>query len=124
MAGLSLRHIFGKPSDSYELSFQSGEVKLDIFFFYEEATYVWNGATQAQTGKKFRYIFPKFTLCWTEFLDLKLRIPCDTYSYITANYGKNWYKPVKTWDWNKSPLNVEINGEWPKEEWNLVMQSF
>jgi hypothetical protein len=42
--------------DSFELSFRTSEekVKLDIFFFYEEKDYMWNGGTQARTGKKFK----------------------------------------------------------------------
>jgi hypothetical protein len=39
-----------------ELSFQGkDDVKLDIFFFYEEVDHMWNGGTQAKTGKKFKY---------------------------------------------------------------------
>lgn len=42
--------------DSLELSFQGDDdVKLDIFFFYEEDDYIWNGGTQAKSGKKFKY---------------------------------------------------------------------
>ena len=41
-------------SDSFELSFQGGDTKLDVFFFYEEESYMWNGGTQARTGKKFK----------------------------------------------------------------------
>ena len=29
-------------------------MKLDIFFFYEEKEYMWNGGTQTKTGKKFK----------------------------------------------------------------------
>jgi hypothetical protein len=31
-----------------------GDVKLDIFFFYEEEDHMWNGGTQASTGQKFK----------------------------------------------------------------------
>ncbi|XP_024897132.1 fukutin isoform X3 [Pteropus alecto] len=87
-AGLPLKHKFGKVEDSLELSFQGkDDVKLDIFFFYEETDHVWNGGTQAKTGKKFKYLFPKFTLCWTEFVDMKVHVPCETIEYIEANYG-------------------------------------
>ncbi|XP_057577553.1 ribitol-5-phosphate transferase FKTN isoform X3 [Hippopotamus amphibius kiboko] len=117
-AGLPLKHKFGKVEDSLELSFQGkDDVKLDIFFFYEETDHMWNGGTQAKTGKKFKceifipqlhrryrcyqiplgyffpshlnqliYLFPKFTLCWTEFADTKFRVPCETIEYIEANY--------------------------------------
>lgn len=46
-----------------ELSFQGqGDVKLDIFFFYEETDHMWNGGTQAKTGKKFKYESDKYLL--------------------------------------------------------------
>lgn len=121
---MPLTHLFGKVEDSYELSFRDRDVKLDVFFFYEEDSYVWNGGTQARTGKKFKYVFPKFRLCWTEFLDLKLRVPCETEKYVVANYGPDWFRPLKRWDWKSSPPNVEENGVWPVEEWPQVIQLF
>ncbi|XP_064422148.1 fukutin [Latimeria chalumnae] len=123
-AGLPLKHKFGKVEDSLELSFQGEDVKLDIFFFYEEEDHMWNGGTQAKTGKKFKYIFPKFSLCWTELLELKVRVPCETTDYIEANYGKNWEVPVKAWDWKNSPPNVQENGLWPIDEWDDVIQVY
>lgn len=124
-AGLPLKHKFGKVEDSLELSFLGrDDVKLDIFFFYEEEDYMWNGGTQAKSGKKFKYLFPKFTLCWTEFLELKVQVPCETVDYIEANYGKNWDVPLKVWDWKNSPSNVQPNGVWPVDEWDEVIQLF
>ncbi|XP_052032469.1 ribitol-5-phosphate transferase FKTN isoform X3 [Apodemus sylvaticus] len=124
-AGLPLKHKFGKVEDSLELSFQGkDDVKLDIFFFYEETDHMWNGGTQARTGKKFKYLFPKFTLCWTEFVDIKVHVPCETVDYIEANYGKTWKIPVKTWDWKSSPPNVQPNGVWPISEWDEVIQLY
>lgn len=120
-AGLSLKHKFGKIEDSLELSFQGLDVKLDIFFFYEDGDIVWNGGTQAKSGKKFKYIFPRFSLCWTELLELKVRVPCETLDYVTANYGPDWNVPVKTWDWKSSPPNVQDNGVWPIKEWDDVI---
>jgi hypothetical protein len=71
-----------------------------------------------------RYIFPRFTLCWTEFLELKVRVPCETQAYIEANYGSDWFTPVTHWDWKSSPPNVRENGEWPAEEWAEVMRVY
>ena len=122
--GIVLKHLFGRLSDSFELSFQSGDMKLDIFFFYKDANIMWNGGTQARTGKKFKYIFPSFTLCWTWFNGLRVRIPCETLSYVKANYGEHWGEKVKTWDWKSSPPNVRENGEWPLEDRGEVIQSF
>lgn len=123
-AGLPLKHVFGKVSDSYELSFKAGEVKLDIFFFYEEGDTMWNGGTDAKTGEKLKYVFPKFDLCWTLLLDIRVRVPCPTQPYIQANYGKQWDVPVKSWDWKSSAFNVRPNGVWPKSEWKEVIQLY
>lgn len=46
--------------DSLELSFLGDDIKLDIFFFYQDGDIVWNGGTQAKSGKKFKYDFPDF----------------------------------------------------------------
>lgn len=118
-ADLPLIHWFGRPNDSLELSFVSGDLKLDVFFFYrnESTGHYWNGGTQARTGLKFKYDFPPFSLCWTEFVGLLLRVPCETERYIEANYGKQWATPVKSWDWKASPPNVRPNGQWQPHEW-------
>jgi len=49
-----------KVEDSFELSFLGHDIKLDVFFFYEEADYMWNGGTQARTGKKFKWVLHYF----------------------------------------------------------------
>ncbi|GIY59761.1 fukutin [Caerostris extrusa] len=64
----------------------------------------------------------KLDLCWTEFLELKVRVPCQTEEYIKANYGSKWFEPVKVWDWKNSPPNVLENGQWPLDEWPEVIQ--
>lgn len=128
-AGLPLKHKFGKVEDSLELSFQSdGGVKLDVFFFYEEkdtaGDFLWNGGTQARSGRKFKYVFPVFSLCWTELLELKVRVPCQTLDFISANYGAAWSVPVRRWDWKTSPSNVQENGAWPREQWAELIQVY
>ncbi|XP_056147156.1 fukutin [Lampris incognitus] len=138
-AGLPLKHKFGKVEDSLELSFQGHDVKLDIFFFYEDGEIMWNGGTQAKSGRKFKYlsihlftylffsiayVFPCFTLCWTELLELKVRVPCQTRDYVEANYGPSWDVPVRNWDWKTSPGNVLDNGRWPPHEWDQVIQVY
>ena len=71
-----------------------------------------------------RYIFPKFNLCWTFFLNMKVRVPCDTVSYIKANYGENWFEQRKEWDWKSSPSNVQPNGRWIDSEFSEIIQKF
>ncbi|CAG0878617.1 unnamed protein product [Darwinula stevensoni] len=122
--GFKLKHVFGLVNDSYELSFLYEGVKLDVFFFYESKDVMWNGGTQARTGLKFKYVFPRFSLCWTDFLELRLRVPCPTLPYVEANYGKDWFTPVVQWDWKSSPPNVQPNGVWPRHLWSLVIQVY
>ncbi len=57
-------------------------------------------------------------------MQMKIRVPCETESYIEANYGKNWSVPVTKWDWKRSPPNVKENGVWPESEWGRVIQHF
>ena len=50
-----LQYFIFQIEDSFQMSFRTiDDIKLDIFFFYEEGTYMWNGGTQAKTGKKFK----------------------------------------------------------------------
>ena len=123
-SSLVLEHKFGKLEDSLQYAFHMGSLKLDIFFFYEDKFLkkYWNGGTDYDSGAKYRYLFDKFTLCWTEFYDMKFRVPCDTERYIKANYGDNWFNPVKKWDWRHSPPNSVQNGYWDDEEMNEVIQ--
>lgn len=121
---IPLLHIFGRVNDSFELSFRDEFIKLDIFFFYEESDHVWNGGTSTIDGQKFKYFFNKFHLCWSNYLELRVRIPCPTLPYIESNYGLNWFDPIKQWDWKSSPSNVRPNGRWPQSDWPHVMQSF
>ncbi|XP_022667502.1 fukutin-like [Varroa jacobsoni] len=123
---LALTHVFGHPGDSYELSFLdvAEQLKLDVFFFYRESNYTWNGGTQARTGHKYKYVFSPFSMCLTEFLDLLVQVPCPTLPYILANYGGDWRRPVRHWDWKRSPPNVRENGVWPMEQWSRLIQLF
>ncbi len=42
---------------------------------------------------------------------------------MQANYGEtSWARPVKAWDWKKSPPNVEENGAWSDSERPSVVQ--
>lgn len=123
-AGLSLKHKFGKVKDSLELSFLSDDIKLDVFFFYQDGDIAWNGGTQARSGRKFKYVFPLFSLCWAELLELKVRVPCETLDYVMANYGPAWSVPVRNWDWKTSPSNVLENGIWPHDEWTELIQVY
>lgn len=53
---LVLFYVEVQVEDSLELSFLSDDVKLDIFFFYQDGGIVWNGGTQAKSGRKFKLV--------------------------------------------------------------------
>ncbi|XP_061656263.1 fukutin [Phyllopteryx taeniolatus] len=123
--GLSLKHKFGKVEDSLELSFVRDGVKLDVFFFYRDGHLSWNGGTQAKSGRKFKYTFPRFSLCWAELAEVRVGVPCETLDYVTANYGAAaWRVPQRAWDWKSSPSNVQENGVWPLERWDELIQVY
>ena len=42
-AHMKLKHQFGRLDEGFELSFILNEIKLDIFFFYDDGQYYWNG---------------------------------------------------------------------------------
>lgn len=69
-------------------------------------------------------MFPRFSLCWAELLELKVRVPCETLDYVMANYGNSWNIPVRSWDWKSSPSNVQENGLWPPAEWEELIQVY
>ena len=123
-AGLPIKHVFGNVNDSFELSFHAGDLKLDIFFFYEDKDFTWNGGTEIKDGAKYKYNFVPFKLCWSTLLDLHIRVPCPTEQYVKDNYGEGWGIPQIAWDWKRSPPNVRENGFWSKDKWDEVMQIF
>jgi len=125
--GFQLIQLFGRLNDSFELAYTLNGIKLDIFLHYEdEDGSIWCGGTDVPSATKFKYTTPHFSLCWTEFMDLILRIPCPTLPYITAYYGNQWSTPKEEWDWKKLDGNgtSKENGKWPEAEWPEVMQVF
>lgn len=42
-ANLKLKHQFGRLNEGFELSFTLNQIKLDIFFFYDDGQNYWNG---------------------------------------------------------------------------------
>jgi hypothetical protein len=125
-AGLVLTHRFGQVDDGFELSFgyteEGHELKLDVFFIYRAVGHFWNAGTDAFNGQKYRYSDVPFTLCWAEFEELVVQVPCETEEYLRTNYGANWFTPVTHWDWKTSPPNVALAGRWDPILWPQVIQ--
>ena len=45
------------------MAFGAGGVKLDIEFYYENDTFMWHGATEVQSGEKFKLVILLLLLC-------------------------------------------------------------
>ncbi|XP_046577208.1 fukutin-like [Haliotis rubra] len=114
-------NVKGKISDSYQMSIKAGLVRMDVYFVYEEETYWWVGTTNRFTGQKYKLFLPKSDTCWTDFMGYRVRVPCPTLPYITANYGQNWITSVKQWDYKTNGRNIKPNGMVTKEELNNVV---
>ncbi|XP_006813534.1 ribitol-5-phosphate transferase FKTN-like [Saccoglossus kowalevskii] len=118
-AGFCLITNNGKPEFGLSLAFKHDVgLKLDVFLDYESNDSTWNMMTydSKENYQQFKVTLPRFTLCWTEFLEMKLSVPCESELYIVESYGKQWTERVKTWDPFKSPLNVVKVGVWSKAD--------
>jgi len=116
---------FGHPLDSFELRFLGYDgVYVEVYAFYEEKNTLWSGGTQARDGRRYKFVYPKSDLCWSELLQMKIRVPCQARDYIEAAFGVDWMVPRKDWIWNLHPPNVETNGKWHSSEWRSMMQHF
>ncbi|MDZ7860061.1 MAG: glycosyltransferase [Candidatus Krumholzibacteriota bacterium] len=110
--GWELHHIFGKVELGLELSFIRNDVRLDIFFFYEEDGRYWHAAwLDTERGKNLiKYYYDKFELKETEFLGNNFYVPDDTLKYVKTKYGQTWRTPIKNWDWAFGPENSVKTG--------------
>nr|XP_018669848.2 fukutin-like [Ciona intestinalis] len=115
-----LHHKSGRLLDSLVLAFYRDGVKLDLYFVYEEIDKFWSGFTGAN-GAKYKLSQPKYSNCWGDLLGLKVRVPCDTLTYITTQYGSEWAVPIKNYHWITSPRNIVENGKWDGTAFNPVI---
>ncbi|XP_076451230.1 ribitol-5-phosphate transferase FKTN-like [Babylonia areolata] len=113
-SGLKRLKQIGKVEDGFQLRFGFGGIFIDIFFCYEEQDHVW--WNMFSDSQKYRYVFPKYSLRWTEFGGLRVRVPYPVEMYLTALYGQEWSKPVRMWNWLMGPRNKVPAGFWSKED--------
>ncbi|XP_048258047.1 ribitol-5-phosphate transferase FKTN-like isoform X2 [Haliotis rufescens] len=52
--GFQFVHVKGKMSDSFGMAFKAHHIKVDVYFVYEEKTYLWLGVTDAKNGEKYK----------------------------------------------------------------------
>ncbi len=105
--GWKLMHVFGRKDLGLELSFIRNNLKLDIFFFYEEHGKYWHAAWDGtERGLNLiKYYYDAIELKEETFLNHKFMVPKETLKYITTKYGESWNKPIKNWDWADGPSN-------------------
>lgn len=101
--GFRLFRTFGTPERGYEQRYRWGNVKLDIFFFYDEGETCWQGSWLNEHLIVSR--FPARIVQRTKTIDfqgLKVPVPTQAKSMLKARYG-DWKTPVKRWDWARDP---------------------
>ncbi|XP_078490415.1 ribitol-5-phosphate transferase FKTN-like [Ciona intestinalis] len=125
LAGFTLVHKEGKLEDSLLFQFYlfKPEIGIDLFIRYELRDYYWFGGT-VENLNKYMNVFDKYSLCWTEFLNLKVKVPCDPLLYIITIYGEGWKKPVKEYSYMSSPNNIMPAGSWDTSLRNEVYAWF
>ncbi|XP_043227948.1 fukutin-like [Amphibalanus amphitrite] len=126
--GAQLRHQFGLPEDSLELSFGDGNgTRLDVFFSYPQANgtrYI--GGIDTDTLQKYKWSYPDFELCWALLDGLRVGVPCEPSVYLRTFYGPDWASPPPEGPWNyrTGHPNVVENGRWPESMRAEVFQTF
>ena len=104
--GFKLYHAFGKPENGYEISLIRNDVKLDIFFFYEDKNRnIWWHSAWLRDKQLFldfnKYLFTN--LKEIDFLGIKVNVPNPPEKYLVERYGDNWRIPDKNWHWAFDP---------------------
>lgn len=103
---LRLYQKFGEPTASQEFSLQSDSLgeRFDLFFIYPNGTHF---LVPFHKPPKYGYqVYPPYELCSVALLGAKLLAPCDPETIVRAEYGDNWRRPVKVWDYSTAPKNV------------------
>lgn len=104
-AGFRHHRTFGTPDRGLEYSLKRGNVKLDLFFYYEDGDVVYHAAWK--DGHPIRYPYPRFTLKRLVFKGRKFWAPSDPVAFLETKYGPAWRTPVTDWDWAWGPKNAE-----------------
>uniref|UniRef100_A0A915PU34 Fukutin n=1 Tax=Setaria digitata TaxID=48799 RepID=A0A915PU34_9BILA len=117
-----LHWILGKVNDSLEVSIYSGNIKIDLFFLYENKDSAWVGGMMVTERKKLRWFYPPIMqICTGDLLGRLFHVPCNVEEILEAEYG-NWRVPHPTANfiWYKSHKNIHEAGYWSKNDWNDV----
>lgn len=102
---------FGEKNNGLEYSFVYGDVKLDIFFYYEMDKFLWHAAwaSYPNCGRKRQMLFhtyDKFATQDFDFKGLTIKIPTNPERCLEQAYGPDWRIPNKDWVWSRDPYNM------------------
>ncbi|KAI1303595.1 Fukutin [Halotydeus destructor] len=112
-SGLELKRTYGHPGEAYEMALRLNGVQMDLFFAYETDKTNLIGGQVVQNNSYFYYVFPKWTLCSSIFLGLKVLVHCDSERTLRSAYGDHWAEPVKSFHWATEPFNMGPLQTWP-----------
>lgn len=104
---LKLFYRFGEPIKSLEYSFvtKQNRDKVDMFITYPNGTHFLQPIHVVPKHIYTHTIYPIYQLCSIELLGYKLLAPCDSEKILLAEYGPNWRKPNKDWNYASSSFN-------------------
>lgn len=128
--GFEIKHMFGYPEDSFELSLTRFNTKIDIFFHYKHNDVVYHCAFDK--NKRIDYRYKKFNIKEITFLNHKFFAPVDELNFILQKYGDKWNVPDPKWNWAYSPKNhyntgylIDVDEQKNKyENWLQTRKSF
>lgn len=86
----------------YRLNYSG--VSVDLFFLHQTDEGCW-----FNVGGKYHYHYPRIEEITTVEIDgCSYNVPANWEECLVANYGPDWRKPQKEWDWKKAPCCKEI----------------
>jgi len=110
--GFKVLYRFGFFDEAYELSFKWKDIKFDLFFNYIFSDYYGVSVHFAGNGSYSYYHYSKYFLCSADLIGIRINVPCDPKTYVTEQYGKEWDRPAKNWNWGTSPFNRGVLKYW------------
>ena len=112
----TLYHTLGQPNYCFEMAFKRKNIKLDIFWYYQEAG---RRKTHMQKNGGRNGKSDLITLDFTvdvinelhniNFLGHEFPVPLRTEDYLIMRYGDDWKIPNKRWNWATGPRNIISN---------------
>lgn len=105
-AGFTHERTLGRLNHGYELSFRRKGIRVDLFFYYKDATGFYHAAW-VKRRTPIRYRYDRFSLAPLEFRGRTFLAPSPVEGFLVTKYGPVWRTPVVEWDWKWDPKNAQ-----------------